>query len=297
MNWVGRDWKLSHILKVIKKLKPPSKATKPITEDIILDFKKHLDFSDWTEYTLWVLFVLAYSFALRSCEYVETDDNEPVLLNQINFEKTRKGQPLLVYTLPKSKTNQSGPPEILMSACCCPRLCAYHTLLTYTDKRIKLNPTVNPDAQPYLFLSTKSKKVPPPKRSKKKYKYVYKRHKKRGKVKVKTYTRFKYTTYTDLLKIILAKTFGKNYNTKAYHSHSFRYGGVTDLAAAGLSGAQIRGISRHAPNSLVLYRYIRLTPTQVARIVKNRKLTLKFKKKKKQKKPKKCLHHKLQKFI
>ena len=46
---------------------------------------------------------------------------------------------------------------------------------------------------------------------------------------------------------------------RAWRPHSFRYGGVTDLRAAGVPDYLIRMMARHAPGSVITFHYTRFT--------------------------------------
>lgn len=268
VDWVKRSWKLRELLETFDILKPPSKDTRPFTEIIVRSFKKYLNLESWTHYTLWAMFVLAYIFALRVCEYTETRDYFAPTLNEIDFPLSTEGEPVLTYTIPQSKANKTSRPETLASACCCPRLCGYHVIKKYVFWRLANQHLVDPKHKKYLFLYSKKTKIKSKSKSKK-----YGFAKENGKYK-KSYVQFTDIKYRKMLTQILVKKFGKNYNKKAFRTHSFRYGGITDLAALGLNREQLSGISRHSINSGILYRYIRLTAFQIADLIKSKKSKL-----------------------
>ena len=101
--------------------------------------------------------------------------------------------------------------------------------------------------------------------SKKKYNYIYSINN----IKYEEFVPFTASGLRNVFKDVLSRTPVKNIDD--YNLHGFRYGGITDLAALGLSESLLRGISRHANNSPILYRYIRLTPKQVADLVSKAK--------------------------
>ena len=72
------------------------------------------------------------------------------------------------------------------------------------------------------------------------------------------------------LKELFEIYFNKDYNPKKHKAHGFRYGGITDLGSIGIPVELIRRISGHAPDSKVLFLYLKLAPETVAALIKSK---------------------------
>ena len=264
VNWLKKYPRLAVFIKIINTLKPPGIKSEPITLKIMSYLENLIDKKSWTLYTAWVAFVLAYSWACRSCEYSKTTDYDAPKLNAIKFEKTNEGNSCITYSFNKSKTNQIGKVETLAAVCCCPSsICVYCTLAIYLKYRVKLQKYIPKRYNQYLFLIESSVRIKL--NSKKKYNFIYYH----DDIKCKEFVPLQASSLRNILHDLLKRSPVKNW--KEYNLHGFRYGGITDLAALGLSETLLKGISRHAHNSPVLYRYIRLTPKQVASLVQKAK--------------------------
>ena len=245
MQWAAKCYQIPLLYKVIDRINPKGGKKLPVTEEVIKILRKCFNLSNWTQYTIYIAIILAYTFSLRPCEYVQTTDYNPPTLNNITYEIDKYGKSALVYIIPKSKANQSGAPEIVKSACCCPNLCAHCEIYYYLKKRLKINKKIPRNNRKYLFLYNKS--------------FIGKKN-----IKYNQLTPLNYDNYKSIFHKIFVKAFKKNHG---YTPHGLRYGGITDLAALGLSECAIKGISRHAATSPILYRYIRFQPYQVANMI------------------------------
>ena len=272
LNWTQICPRLTDYYRIFDRLRPKEYKSIPINEELISKFKKFINFNNWTLFTWWTANILAYSFAMRSCEYSETKHYNSPLLNAISIAKSTKNEDLIIFKIIKSKNNQTGlagKPEILKASCCCPSLCIFCTMLFYLKKRMEIHDKIPDKYQKYLFLTEKSVRIKLDKNSKnKKYKF-----KLNNGTRVKELVPLKSSTMLLILRDLL-----KNITTEGfkYNLHGYRFGGITDLAALGFSEAVLKGISRHSPNSLVLYRYIRFTPEQIAQKIKAKKQIVKI---------------------
>ena len=84
----------------------------------------------------------------------------------------------------------------------------------------------------------------------------------------KKLTPLNYNSYSSIFHKLFTLAIKKNHG---FTPHGLRYGGITDLAALGISECAIKGISRHAANSPILYRYIRFQPYHIANIIADAK--------------------------
>ena len=260
VEWTKKNPRLKNLYHVMDMIRPSTIKSEPLVENIVWKICDYLNFKNWTDYTFWVASVLAYSFALRSCEYSETKDYYSPKLNALSLGLSEGGNKVIVYTINSSKANKKGPPEVLKAVCCCPKICLFCTLTNYMKERIKIHKLIPKKYQQYLFLTERSVRVKLNEK-KRKYKYIYNRNK----IKINDLVPLQSETMKLILKSKLKK-FLKNW--EKYNLHGYRSGGITDLANLGLSEPILKGISRHSANSLILYRYIRLTPEQVAESVK-----------------------------
>lgn len=62
--------------------------------------------------------------------------------------------------------------------------------------------------------------------------------------------------------------FKDKYHPKKHRAHSYRYGGITSLGSIGIPKEYIRRISGHAVDSKVLEQYLKITPKNVAYLIK-----------------------------
>ena len=254
IKWSEHCWKLPYIYQVIDKCRPPGPGSKPNDEAFTKRLKKHYNLSNFTHLCIWTSNVLAYSFALRCCEYAETKEYHPPKLANLKLVKTQLDTNSILYILPFSKANQLGTePEVLQTVCCCPRICAYCNLILYLDARLKIHDQIPKKYRDCLFV----------------YKKKVRKRLKNGKFKVIfVWHPLKASVVRSVFAKIVTKEFGKNHG---HTVHGWRSGGITDLIAMGLSREAVSALSRHAENSNVFQRYIRFIPEHACKLIKGAK--------------------------
>ena len=265
VKWAKNNVQIKNIYKVIDKINPPGDGQIAITSKAIHLAHSVMDLSDWSQYTLYSCFILAYTFAMRSCEYVGTRYYLPPRLTAVSFELTVNNKWLLKYTIIKSKTSQSLlKPEIVKASCCCPMICAFHHFIVYMKHRLAIQNQLPSSSQPYLFVWHNDKKL------------IFKKNNPKSNLSPVTvlarprcYVPVCYDRYYAILINIFKVAIKKDHGLKP---HGFRFGGISDLARLGLSESVLKGISRHAPNSPILDRYIRFTPEEIAEFIALKKI-------------------------
>ena len=218
---------------------------------------------DWSLYTSWISYVLAYSIAMRESEYSETKYYESPKLWQAQFYKNYLGSWVFRYIIPKSKKNNDiTNPEILDAECCCPLLCVYHTMKDYMIKRLLINNQLSENNKKYLFLFEANKKLKF--KNPKCYSYTYK--KPISKLKLIPYKSDNAArTWKSAVSLHLKK---KKHN---HNLHGFRAANATELLAMGVAPSTVKAMTRHSNNSRAFQRYVKLTPEITANIIKNKK--------------------------
>ena len=188
-------------------------------------------------YLIGVMVIFAWAFCLRCSEYTKCDHWDAPLVNQIELSVDKLGTKILKYKLDRRKNKQHEKIEPIAIPCYCKHfgVCGYCTIVKYIRKCNKYN-------------------------IKSKYLFCYKNKGKWKPVSAATFRRI-------LKKELLPKIFGKKYNPKIHRAHGFRYGGITDLGSIGVPLDLIRRISGHAPESKVLYHYLKLSPETVAKLI------------------------------
>ena len=231
---------LKLILKGIKNKDPIPKGTIPLIHTIVKILRKlnQERENSWFTYVIGVMMVFAWAFMLRCSEYTKTPKWDAPKVNQIAFKKSKSGTPILKFKLDRRKTQTHEEIEPIAIPCTCADfdLCGYHCLYQYIlecNKR-KMN-------TPYLF-AFQDKGVWKPITD-----FIFRRE----------------------LKILLKLYYKKSFNEKIHRAHGFRYGGITDLGSIGIPLELIRRISGHAPDSKVLYLYLKLAPETVATLIKD----------------------------
>ena len=174
--------------------------------------------------------IFAQKKMLRAGDYAITGSKitERTLRRKHISFKRLSGTIYMSLTMKSGKTNQERKTEIVTSRCLCknPRLwdlCPVHIMLKMLEMRRNIKPN------DYLFtwedgsiLNTKD--------------------------------------VSNQLYYLLHKCgiYGARQD-RAWRPHSFRYGGVTDLRAAGVPDYLIRMMARHAPGSVITFHYTRFT--------------------------------------
>ena len=233
---------LKRILKGISNKDPIPIDCVPFTDDIVLKIAyqfqefgkiKH----SWFFYILRVASIFAWGFSLRCSEYTRTRYWDAPLKTDIGFDKSKNGTDIIKFRLDRRKTNCHGVSETIAIPCTCVdfQLCCYHTIETYLERREKYKIKTN-----YLFA-----------------------HPYGNQWKALTAN-----TFRNYLKKALLVLYGKHYNPKKHRAHSFRYGGITSMGNIGIPKEYIRRVSGHAPGSQVLEQYLKMSPKNVASLIK-----------------------------
>ena len=263
VEWYKTSWKLKKFFEFINKVLPPGKGSKPNSESLILAVKKYFNFRNWSLYTSWCSYVLAYGLSMRESEYSETKDYESPKLWQLTYVKDKLDQWSMQYNIPKSKKNSDFTrPEILRSKCVCPMLCVFHTMGEYLDKRLEIHNQLSNNNKQYLFLFEKNLKIVF--KDPKKYNYTFQKP-----LKCLNLQPYKASNASRVWDKVMQLHLKKK---KHGHSlHGFRAAGVTDLIALGVSKPAVLAMTRHSNRSTAFQRYVRFTPENTANIIRSKK--------------------------
>ena len=237
------DWEnLKMLFRGCYRLQPKKDHTEAIQAPLIRKMKKAMVNHNWTNVSFICMVILAYCFALRPQDYTVTKTSPTLTWDNLKFNHDEK---MLTITIPESKMNQRGPPEVVSFICPCtknkPRICAYCTMKAYKSASRK---RCNEE-------------------------FVFSKQDKNG------YRAFNYNRFLDMFKEYMTRILGKGYDTSIFRPHSLRYGRATDLALAGVPNHVIRRITRHAAKSKTLFRYINMKPRTIANEIVKRTKELK----------------------
>jgi len=204
--------------------------------------------NNFNGHVLRTILSIAYSFALRSGDYVITglQTTHRTLKFKNIYTFSNNNRLYIQLTLIYGKSNRYHKTEILTTECTCNiyniNLCPYHNFVKLKSLYISYN--LYETSNTYLFM-WKNKKV------------------------------VNYYTLSKLYYALIEKT-GRTVNLR-YKLHGLRFGRITDLRASGCPAWLIEKLARHAPGSVMTYYYTRMSSTEEAQFIQ--KYLIKYNKK------------------
>ena len=197
----------------------------PITLDVLEQIRVHVHDS-YNDIMLWSAMTLAHYGLLRAAEFTVNstyDHNVHLSLADVSFHNDEQGTGYLKIYIKRSKTDKRNQGFYLHIGCSTTNVCAYCAMVQYYNAT---NCTCNSTSTRALFVFSNGAFL-------------------------------SRSSFINQVKLYLALA---GIDTTHYSAHSFRIGGATTAAAAGLSDWEIQILGRWSSNTY--QRYIR-TPTAV----------------------------------
>ena len=217
--------RLNQALKGLLRGAPPPTQKLAITGNILVKLRSQMQFSNADHVMLWSCFTLAYFGLLRAAEFCITSHFDPTVhltIGDIKFHDVNEPTQYMSVFIKQSKTDHMGKGVHVYIGCSGTTVCALCAMTQYINSRTWLHPA----CPLYTFLT--------------------------GAVLSKS-----------LLVLNLRKfLIGIGMEPLAYSGHSFRSGGGTDGALAGLADWEIKLAGRWTSDAY--QRYIRAPPTMLA---------------------------------
>lgn len=223
---------LYYVKKGIRRLQTVHGSTIPLTRKVIHKIVQTTPAggTNWVNYTFNVMTLFAFQFGLRCQDYTKGRSSPYPTKETLTLDQTSKS---LTFKILKSKSKQKAPPEIIKFKCqCSQNNCIYCILLKYQQQTIKRK--IQCDA----FFTKKNAKG--------------------------HYSPFCAHRFRDILSERLTIIYGVEYQPTRHRAHGIRHGRASELVRNGTPLEVARRVLRHAEGSIVISRYIHLTPDEIA---------------------------------